>query len=131
MPLKLVLIAFEPVLHDLLAERLCELFHIVGAPRGPDEALKLVRTIAADVLLVDADLPNGEAGDLVAKLSLVGQLPIIALSADAAPGGTGRAALLLAGADAVLAKPAGPLPLSLDGRLGDLLESALREAAAA
>jgi DNA-binding NarL/FixJ family response regulator len=125
--LRLVLIAFEPVLHELLSRRLGNAFQIVGAARTPIEALAVARATSADAILVDADLTEGEPTDLVAKLVLVGAAPIVALSARAAPGRWEAAELLAAGARAVLHKTAGPLPLDLATELGDRLTATLRQ----
>ena len=129
MPKRLVLVGCEPVLHDLLADRLRDAFEIVGAARTAAEALEVVRCVAADVVLLDADLPTGEPADLVAKLALAGVVPLVALSGHAAPGAPAGAALLMAGARAIVAKTAGPLPLDLEGDMGTALVATLNSVA--
>jgi len=129
MPKKLVLVGCEPVLHDLLADRLRNAFEIVGAARTEAEALEIVRSAAADVVLLYADLSTGEPADLVAKLALVGAAALVALSGHAAPGAPGGAALLMAGARALVAKTAGPLPLDLEADLGTTLVATLNNVA--
>jgi two-component system chemotaxis response regulator CheB len=131
MPYRLVLIGCEPVLHDLLTERLRDSFEIVGTARTGSEALQIVRSAAADVVLLDADLPTGDPADLIAKLALVGAAPLVALSAHAAPGAPAGAALLMAGARAIVAKTAGPLMLDLEEEMGTTLVAALNSAASA
>ena len=113
MSFKLVLIGCEPVLHGLLADWLSDAFQIVGAALTADNALSVTRSTIADVVLFDADLWKDEPADLIAKLVLIGAAPIVALSAHAAPGGPASAALLMAGARAIVAKTAGQLPLDL------------------
>src|SRR5580765_2009323 len=129
MPYRLVLVGCEPVLHDLLADRLRDTFEIVGAARTAAEALEVVRSAAADVVLLDADLPTGEPADLVAKLTLAGPAPLVALSGHAAPGAPGGAALLMAGARAIVAKTAAPLPLDLEDDMGTALVATLNSVA--
>lgn len=126
---RLVLISCEPVLHDLLVDRLQGDFQIVVAARSLDDALAVARSASADVILFDADLAKGEPADLIAKLTLVSAAPIVALSAHAPPGSVESAGILAAGARAIVAKPAGPLPLDLTGNLGETLVSSLQRVA--
>lgn len=122
---RLVLIGCEPVLHDLLAERLGEAFEIVGRASSADDALLVVRSTPADVVLLDTDLWKTDPAALVSKLALVGAAPVVALSSRAAPGGKGCDALLGAGARAVVAKGAGQLPLDLIEGVGEALVATL------
>ncbi len=128
---RLVLIGCEPVLHDLLAERLGEAFEIVGRASSADDALLVARSTPADVVLFDADLWKTDAATLVAKLTLVCAAPVVALSSRAAPGGKGCGALLDAGARAVVAKGSGQLPLDLIAGVGEALVATLTRAASA
>lgn len=127
---RLVLIGCEPVLHDLLAERLGEVFAIVGRASSPDDALLVVRSTASDLVLFDADLWKTDAAALVSKLVLAGAAPVVALSARATPGGPGATALLNAGARAVVAKGTGQLPLDLIDGVGEALVTTLTRVAA-
>ena len=124
---KLILIGFEPIFHNLLSGRLGTDFAIVGAARTAAEALALARDRFANVVLVDADSVGTRAADLVSKLSLVGRAPIVVLSATAAPAQPETAALLAAGAGAVVHKTAGSLPVDLDHGLGERLITTLRQ----
>jgi chemotaxis response regulator CheB len=123
------LIGCEPVLHDLLADRLGEVFQIVGTASNADDALLVARSTAADVVLFDTDLWKSNPAELVAKLSLVSAAPLVALSARAAAGGAASAALLTAGAVAVVAKGSGQLPLDLVDGVGERLISTLKRVA--
>lgn len=130
MPGKVTVVGFEPILRDLLVERLRDEFEIVAVPRDIDEALEAIRSIATDVVLFDGDVPTGDAGEIVAKLSLAGAAPIVVLSSGAFPGEESTTALLMAGARAVINKNAGPLPLDLGEAMGRTLTERLRAAAA-
>jgi DNA-binding NarL/FixJ family response regulator len=122
---KLIMIGFEPILHHLLRHRLEVDFAIVGAAWTAAEALALARDRFANVVLIDADSAGTRAADLIAKLSLVGRAPIVALSACAAPAKLDTAALLAAGARAIVHKAAGSLPLDLPNGLGERLITVL------
>ena len=125
--LKLILIGFEPDLQHLLSNRLGADFAIIGAAQTAAEALAIARDRFADVVLLDADSAGTRATDLISKLSLAGRAPIVVLSATAAPAMPETAALLAAGAGAVVHKTAGSLPLDLDHGLGERLITLLRQ----
>jgi CheY-like chemotaxis protein len=128
---RLILIGFEPLLHELLAQRLGDEFDLVGTALSAADAIAVARTHQADAILVDADAAGDHPDDLIAKLSLLNRAPIVALAATAGAGKADMAALLAAGAHAVLPKPAGPLPLDLEGGLGERMVRLLRQAAPA
>ncbi len=126
---RVVLIGFEPVVHDLLLDRLrADFANFIGAT-GLDEALSAARgATAADRLLIDTDGCPQEPAGVIAKLRLVSAAPIVVLSATVAPGSATASAFLQAGASALVAKPAGALPLAWHGEAGEPLLRALREA---
>jgi CheY-like chemotaxis protein len=128
---RLILIGFEPLLHELLAQRLGDEFELVGVALSAADAIAVARAHPADAILVDADAAGERPADLVAKLSLLNRAPIVALAATAGPGKQDMAALFAAGAHTVLPKPAGSLPLDLEGGLGERLVRLLRQAAPA
>ncbi len=124
-----VLIGFEPVMHDLLLDRLQADFLKLTAAIGLDAALSAARgATAADRLLIDIDGCPQEPAGVIAKLRLVSAAPIIVLSATVAPGSANASAFLQAGASALVTKPAGALPLVWSGEAGEPLLHALREA---
>lgn len=126
---RLVLIGFEPVLHALLLDRLQEEFDILASALSVDAGLAAARGAAVtDRILIDTDSAPQDPASLITKLALVGPAPILALSSAAAPGSAFANALLQAGATALVAKPAGPLPLLWETDNGAPLIQALREA---
>ncbi|MGD0106651.1 MAG: hypothetical protein ABSC06_21820 [Rhodopila sp.] len=128
---RLLVIGDEPVLHALLCDRVGAAFDVSGHPGGHADALAMARMADVDVVLFDADLKDAVPPDVVAGIVLVCASPVVALSAVAGPGSAAAAALLLAGARAVLHKPAGRLPLDLGGRFGEHLTASLQQAARA
>jgi DNA-binding NarL/FixJ family response regulator len=124
---RLLLITNEPVLHGLLQARLAEVFEVSGTPSSHAQSLAAARSAGFDIILVDTDGWDADPADLVAGLVLVGARPVVALSSNAAAGSAAAAALLLAGAQAVLHKPAGRLPLDLNGPFGDALVARLQQ----
>jgi DNA-binding NarL/FixJ family response regulator len=129
-PGKVIVVGFEPILRDLLAEELRDEFEVVAVPHNLDEALDAIRTVVADVVLFDGDLPTGNPDEIVTKLSLAGAAPIVVLSSQAFPGEPGTTALLMAGARAVIHKNAGPLPLDLGEAWGRTLAAQISQVAA-
>ena len=128
MPSKLVLICCDPILHDLLVDRLKDEFDIVGSARNSSDCLRVVRSHASDVILLDTEQLQEDPATLVSKLAIVTMAPIVVLSAHAARGGANCSALLSAGALTIVPKAAGPLTLDLDG-FGETLVSILTRAA--
>jgi chemotaxis response regulator CheB len=128
---RLLLIGDEPILHDLLRRRLNIPFHVSGEPCSHAAALAMARQADVDVVLVDADLGEADPTEVVAGLTLVCAAPVVAVSSTAGPGSAIAVALLQAGARAVLHKPAGRLPLDLDGAFGGILTATLQQVAGA
>jgi CheY-like chemotaxis protein len=128
---RLLLVGDEPISQELLHGRLVEMFDVSDETGGHANALAAARDANIDVVLVDADLKDIDPTELVAGLVLVCTAPVVALSAAAAPGSPAAAALFLAGAQAVLHKPAGRLLLDLGGGFGDTLVATLQQAAGA
>jgi DNA-binding response OmpR family regulator len=126
---RLLLIGDDPVLHELLQGRLGETFDVLGETDGHAAALATARLATVDVVLVDADLKDTDPADLVAGLALICIVPLVALSAAAAPGTQAATALYRAGARTVLHKPAGRLPLDLTSDFGDTIVATLQAAA--
>jgi hypothetical protein len=125
---RLLLIGNQPVLYELLRNRLAEVFEVSGTPCGHAQTLSVARTADVEVTLVDTDGWDADPAELVSGLVLIGTSPVVALSAAGAPGSPTAAALFLAGSLDVLHKPAGRLPLDLDGAFGDGLAAALQQA---
>ncbi|PZW46993.1 hypothetical protein C8P66_10730 [Humitalea rosea] len=131
-PCRLSIVSAEPVLRALLREALRGRFDTTPAsladadPLGPTRA-----TQDAGLILLDSDGIEGDPAAFVAGLTLIGAAPVIVLSATAAPGSPVALALFRAGAEAVLHKPAGRLPLDLGGGFGAQILLALDEAAQA
>lgn len=129
---RLAVVGAEPVLRALLREALRDRFDTTPAslaeadPLGPSRA-----TRSADLVLLDADGIEGDPAAYVAGLTLIGAAPVVVLSASTVPGSPMALALLRAGAEAVLHKPAGRLPLDLGGAFGAQVRLALDEAAQA
>ena len=128
MSLRLLLFCCEPILSQLLQDRLAGAFDIVGTAATPDEAIAAARSVAADVILFDADLWKVDAVDLIAKISLVSPTPIVAMSSYVAPGAMAGGAMLENGARSVLPKGRGQLPLDLSDGRGEILVAALTHA---
>jgi two-component system, OmpR family, KDP operon response regulator KdpE len=128
---RLLLLGEEPLLHALLHGRLGEAFDVSGKPGGHAEALAMARAADVNVILIDADLKDADPSEVVAGIAMVCAAPLVALSAAASPGSPAAAALFLAGARAVVHKPAGRLPLDLGGGFGQSLIGALHQAALA
>jgi DNA-binding NarL/FixJ family response regulator len=126
--LRLILVGFEPLLHELLARRLADDFELAGAALNAADAVAVARAHKTDAILVDADSAGDRPDDLVAKLSLLNRAPIVALATAAGPARPDVPRLLAAGAHAVLGKPAGTLPLDLEGGFGERLVRLLRQA---
>jgi CheY-like chemotaxis protein len=138
---RLLLIGDEPILHGLLRDRLSGVFEVSGEPGGHAEALTAARAADVQIVLVDTDPKGGDArggeqketdpAELVAGLVLISAAPVVALSSAAMPGSPIAAALYLAGAQAVLHKPRGRLPLDVNGDFGDVIVDALSQVATA
>jgi len=116
---------------DLLVDCLRDGFEIVATAQTSEEGLQAARNNSADVVCIDADLLDGNASDLISRMTLVQAAPIVAVSAYGSPGGTSVDALLGAGARAVVSKPSGPVPLDLSGDFGMILISTIARAASA
>jgi CheY-like chemotaxis protein len=143
---RLLLIGDEPILHGLLRDRLSGVFEVSGEPGGHAEALTAARTADVEIVLVDTDPKGGDSkggdtrggeqketdpAELVAGLVLISAAPVVALSSTAMPGSPIAAALYLAGAQAVLHKPRGRLPLDVNGDFGDVIVDTLSQVATA
>ncbi|WP_156995298.1 response regulator [Elstera litoralis] len=116
-------------MHALLLDRLQGEFELLASATSVDAALAAARGAAAtDRILIDTDSLPQDPATVIAKLALLGPAPILALSSAAAPGSATASALLRAGATALVAKPAGPLPLIWEGEDGAPLVQTLREA---
>jgi DNA-binding NarL/FixJ family response regulator len=124
---RLLLITNEPVLHELLRARLTGVFEVSGTPSSHAQSLSAARGADVDITLVDADGWDADPADVVAGLVLVGSTPVVVLSSIGAIGSSAAAALFSAGAEAVLHKPAGRLPLDLNGPFGDALVARLQQ----
>jgi CheY-like chemotaxis protein len=128
--LRLLVLGDEPIAHGLLSARLSVEFEVSGEPCGHAESLAMARGADIDVVLIDADLRDADPEEFVASIALVCAAPAVALSAAASLGSAAAAALFLAGAKAVVHKPAGRLPLDLNGRFGEAVAAATRRTAA-
>jgi chemotaxis response regulator CheB len=128
-PPRLLLLGDEPMPHTLLGCYLASRFAIRGEPCGHVEALKLARAADVDVVLIDTDLTDTDPVEFVSGIALVCAAPIVVISALARPGSTLASALFRAGARIVSHKPAGRLPLDLDGGFGEALTATLRQVA--
>jgi chemotaxis response regulator CheB len=127
---RLLLIGNDTVMHDLLRRRLSSAFDVSGEPCGHAAALAMARQADVDAVLVDADMKDADPAEVVAGIVLVCAAPLVTVSSAAGPGSAVSAALFQAGARAVVHKPAGRLPLDLDGVFGATLEATLRQVAA-
>jgi CheY-like chemotaxis protein len=102
---------------------------VSGIPSGHAEALTIARAGHVDVVVIDADPTDVDPAELVAGVVLVSAAPVIALSATALPESAAAGALFAAGAQMVLHKPSGRLPLDLADGFGQAVAAASRRVA--
>jgi DNA-binding response OmpR family regulator len=98
----------DPSVRRLLSLTPVEGFDIVDS-EGPD-AIGLAERVRPDLVFLDWRLPGARGEDLLRELkSARGELPVIVLTAEQAPGE--RKTALALGADLFLTKPFSPLEL--------------------
>ena len=88
-------------------------------------AVAAVRRERPAMAVIDADGPRADA--LLAKLSLVGEGTLVAVSATAWPGTAEAENLLMAGASAVLPKPSGRSSVTLAGDLAAVYAACIHD----
>ena len=100
---------------------------IAGEAQNGEEALKMLRSLNPDLILLDIEMPKMDGLEFLRRAKLRSHAKIVIISSVASAGSERAAKAVKLGADAIISKPSGAVSLDIQKQCGEEIKQTVHK----